>query len=844
MEYRFDFDENLPDLPTAFDLEAIEELFNQRWPGHPTVTNFPVRVKVDRLQDIKYRPMEWCVTTYEIQVEQPDQLVWPTIGVVEIRPEGITHRLFDADPKLPWLALAIDAENMRGRFADLLLDLGSTEAIESLEIVTVRYKPGNHCVFRYDVTTASSRQVFYGKLFSEDGDWLADILSNAYLASQELPDMPRIPRPLAYWPDLRLLVQPAVAGGIEFRNFSFDSYQDIAVREEWMYRAGVSTAALHASHIPGGKRPIRERTFQDELTGLEEYTSMMARVHPKLEVRFRQMIAELAEIAGNLVEPPAVTGHGALRTDQFILQGDHLVMIDMDSICRSNPARDLGNFLAYMCWKAIRQPEHGAFVERAGQEFLDGYLNKGGEVDDLWLGLYQAASLLKIAGRRFRSLTFREWPLVSHLLDAAAATLTEIREELARHTLQEVGHRQILHLSTATNTTKFPATFIDTEFPALWFALNAEMMNDNLTRLLGSIDCLGDMAVMRNAKLLAYKPGKRGVIRYEASGHGCEEGWSVLGKLYPAPYLAERAYKVMQALDHEVFAGIPYLGISRPLGLINELSMLVFLPAEGRLLGDVIAERPKATPKMMQIMDMASTWLATFHQHPLALEKQFQISNEVDNIQEWVELISRKFPEEVDAAQEIARYLLDRLDKLPFETKGPIHKDFHYEHILVDGGLKVIDFDEVRLGDPNLDLAHFCANFYLLAYRKNSHPVQFARLQHRFLETYARHSGWSLDERFVFFYAYSCLKLAKQICKKRGPRPFPEGEEQRGQVWLMLEQGLTTLLHTRTNSVTGEFPLPIMDFSKERRTTWSKATRISKSDTSSAATRVSHKLLS
>jgi aminoglycoside phosphotransferase (APT) family kinase protein len=226
------------------------------------------------------------------------------------------------------------------------------------------------------------------------------------------------------------------------------------------------------------------------------------------------------------------------------------------------------------------------------------------------------------------------------------------------------------------------------------------------------------------------------------------------------------------------------------------------------------------------------------------LEKQFQISNEVDNIQEWVELISRKFPEEADAAQEIARYLLDRLDKLPFETGVPIHKDFHYEHILVDGGLKVIDFDEVRLGDPNLDLAHFCANFYLLAYRKNSHPAQFARLQHRFLETYALHSGWSLDERFVFFYAYSCLKLAKQLCKKRGPRPFPEGEEQRAQVWLMLEQGLTTLLHTSTNGVIGEFPLPIMDFSKERRTKWSKATRISKSDTSSAATRVSHKLLS
>jgi hypothetical protein len=163
------------------------------------------------------------------------------------------------------------------------------------------------------------------------------------------------------------------------------------------------------------------------------------------------------------------------------------------------------------------------------------------------------------------------------------------------------------------------------------------------------------------------------VIRYEASDHRCEDGWSVLGKLYPAPYLAERAYRVMLALSDEVFAGVPSLGISRPLGLIQELSMLVFLPAEGRLLGDVIAERPRATPKMMHIMDLASTWLATFHGYPLLLEKHFQISNEVDNIQEWVDLISRKFPEEADAAQEIARYLLDRLDKLPFR-QVPITK--------------------------------------------------------------------------------------------------------------------------------------------------------------------------
>jgi aminoglycoside phosphotransferase (APT) family kinase protein len=844
MDTRFDFDDQLPELPTAFDLEAISELFTGCWPGQPQVTGMPTAVRVERIQDIKYKPAERCVLTYELQVEQPGGAAWPTIGVVETLPQGIAHRLFDADPKLPWLALAIDPQGMRSRFASLLAGRGLPGAVEAFKITTIRYKPGNHCVFRYDVITASGPQVFYGKLFSADGDRLMEILNDLYEASLRMPGMPRIPRPLAYWPEVKLLVQPEVQG-VELRKFAFESWQDMAEREYWMRKAGEATAALHASEVAGGK----QRTFEEELDSLHEYSPMIAKVHPRLAARFEETIREIATSASGLVEPPPIASHGALRTDQFFIQDHQLVMIDIDSFCWSNPARDLGNFLAYMCWKAIRQPEHGAFVELAGQAFLDGYLAAGGVVDDRWLAFYQAASLLKIAGRRFRSLTFREWPLVAHLLDAAKATLEtlkEVQEDLTQPATGEVRRRQILHLSTATSNTKFPAVFIDTEFPALWHALNAEMMNDNLSSLLQPMACQGKPMMVRNAKLLAYKPGKRGVIRYEAAEDECGKDRNVLGKLYPTQNLAVRAYNVMRALNDEVFDRLPHLGIPCPLGCISELSMLVFLPAEGRLLGDMIFEHPKANARMINIMDMASIWLATLHSHrlPLPLEKKFQIAAEKDNIREWVQIIGSKYPEEAEAAEPIARYLLEQADVLHFDMETPIHKDFHYEHILVDGGLKVIDFDEMRLGDPNLDLAHFCANFFLLAYRKNSHPLQFARLQSRFLDTYTSQSGWELDERFVYFYAYSCLKLAKQICKKRGPRPWPEGEEQRGQVWLMLEQGLTTLFHMRINGLSGEFPLPIVDFSKNRRTTWLKAARISKSATSSVATRVSHKLLS
>ena len=99
-----------------------------------------------------------------------------------------------------------------------------------------------------------------------------------------------------------------------------------------------------------------------------------------------------------------------------MIEDGELVMIDLDGFCWANPARDLGNFMAYLRWKAIRQPHNAAFIERGGQMFLDGYRASGVAIDDEWLRRYTADSLLKIMGRRFRSLTAKEWELVPNLL--------------------------------------------------------------------------------------------------------------------------------------------------------------------------------------------------------------------------------------------------------------------------------------------------------------------------------------------------------------------------------------------------------------------------------------------
>ena len=764
-----------------------------------------------------------------------------TIGVLEFTPEGVIPRLYTADDSLPWLAMATDMNEMQKRFSELPEFAGYRDQVKLWEIFPVRYKPGLHCVIRYTVRTPSGNKMFYGKSFTGNAQQLMQTVEDLHKSSQENPDMPLISVPVTVWPEMEMILQTAVPNGIEFTHFIYDQRYEASVRESWMVKAGRALGVFHNNSTS----PSETKTIYDDLKDLHEYTLIISKVRADLGAKYEEVIQQIIGKVDHFKESKLVASHGAMRTDQFIVQGDQLAMIDLDSYCWANPARDLGNFLAYLCWKAIRQPEHAQFVERLGRAFLEGYLSVQKDIDERWLSVYQAASLLKIAGRRFRSLTSLEWPLVIHLIQGAYSAITEDLTNLEPGTLSDIKGTLVAHLRTASSKTKFPHTFEDKPFPALWSALNAEIMNVNLAPMLSEICSATSTRNVHRAKLLAYKPGKRGVIRYDLDQLECQKYFSVYGKLYPEPHLSERAYKVLKTLSDEVFCDNNELGVPKPLGVIPNLSMLIYVPAEGKLLGEYIAKRSLDGEEVVHAMQLSGKWLAQLHTHQFPLEKEFRVENEVDNMREWAELISKKYPEERKAATYIADYLIQRTTELDFSVHVPIHKDFHYEHILMDEGLKVFDFDEMRLGDPNFDLAHFCANFYLLAYRNQEHTAAFTDLQSQFLDAYSGETGWQWDEKFLFFYIYSCLKIAKQLCKFRGPRPWPEGDEQQAQVWLMIEQGLTILEGAKTRSSQQETEVPVYEFAEIKKATrWAKAAQISKSATSSAAILVSHRPLS
>jgi hypothetical protein len=402
------FDRQLPDLPLALDAGAAPRLFEE----HLRAQGRPLQVRSSKRQDVKYQPGQRCVATYVLLTDGsagPEQ----TIGVVELTPAGLACRLYDEDPQLPWLQEAAAPALMAPRFAALL-----GGPVTSCTATPVRYRAGSRCVFRYELEGPAGPSVIFGKLLRDGAEELAATAAALHRASQESPAMPHVLPPLAFWPELRLVLQAEVTGRAELNDLAFSEEVPQATRERWLHDAGARLAGLHGAAVAGPPR-----TLAEDLDELREYVAPMAAADPALAERYAAAVERAAERAASLAEGAPVASHGAFRTDQFMIQGDRLVLIDLDGFCRASPARDVGNFLAYLRWKAIRQPQRAAMIDQAGQLFLEGYGAARPGLDAGALRLYEAASMLKIAGRRYRSLTVKEWHLTPALLDQAVATL-------------------------------------------------------------------------------------------------------------------------------------------------------------------------------------------------------------------------------------------------------------------------------------------------------------------------------------------------------------------------------------------------------------------------------------
>jgi hypothetical protein len=409
-----DLDPALPELARAFDRRAIAHLVEHRW-GHA-----PGRVRSRGIHHVSYEPGLRCVVVHDVEIVGSEaDLVETTFVVVVAGPDGLSLRSYREDPHLPWLTRATEPTS-----AALGLDRFGLASRRAPRVTPVRYRAGSRCLLRFDFEDQAGRRSIFGKVVAGDAVSLYDSLPGSRSGAQEDAGWVPILRPLGCVPDLHMLLSPGLDGAEPLSSllFRFPSLRTVAAAQA----AGAALASLHLAPLPDG--PSRGIVHEvDRLTGL---SSAVGAAAPALVGAFIEAVRRLAHVPD---ADEVVAGHGSFRTDQVLVHRGKVILTDFDSFGRAHPAADLGNFLAYLRWKAVREPRRAAAVAAYRRGFLEGYGFALEVPERRWLDRYEAASLLKIAGRRFQALDVREWPLVpelvehAHLLLDRAGTSTSAR---------------------------------------------------------------------------------------------------------------------------------------------------------------------------------------------------------------------------------------------------------------------------------------------------------------------------------------------------------------------------------------------------------------------------------
>lgn len=290
---------------------------------------------------------------------------------------GLRLSVFPDDPDLPWLSRAIDPATL----ASLLRTAGAVATPPQAgpiqcRVRLLRYRPGKRATLL--VETWPGRKAYVAKVYHDPGKAAAVATEARALASLRLPGrVLRFAEPILHAPELALLVQGAV-GGTTLDQFLNTAHGCAAAGWPGVRLAAWALAELHALPVSSH----RPRPVELELRRF----GARARAAATVDVRLGTVLADLADRLVQLRarlprERPGMV-HGDCKPSQFMLAGDHVVLLDLDHCGVADPVGDLGTFLATLRQRAVRHWLAGADPRFAGQlvalgeEFLAAYLER------------------------------------------------------------------------------------------------------------------------------------------------------------------------------------------------------------------------------------------------------------------------------------------------------------------------------------------------------------------------------------------------------------------------------------------------------------------------------------
>lgn len=265
---------------------------------------------------------------------------------------GVELHTARATGSLPLLTDLLDPERARSLLERALVSAPQGRQgprIAAARPRVMRHDPGLRCTVLYELDYAAGTAptgVVVAKTYADDrGRTAFDGMRALWSSGLARSGTVALAEPLAYVPELRLLVQGPVPEERSLDGLLRSTLRDpepAAVAEVSRFLAGTA-AALAAIHDCGAIAG-EPWTLERELESVCALVERLARHVPALPAAVMPLLTRVAEIA---VRHPAGSprpSHGTFRPDQVLLHGDAVGVVDFDGFCQAEPAFDVARF--------------------------------------------------------------------------------------------------------------------------------------------------------------------------------------------------------------------------------------------------------------------------------------------------------------------------------------------------------------------------------------------------------------------------------------------------------------------------------------------------------------------
>jgi len=218
-----------------------------------------------------------------------------------------------------------------------------------------------------------------------------------------------IPEPLAMLPELQMWVQRKVRGCMA-TNFLM---QPAAIK--LVLRIADALRKLHKAGVPAPAR----HTVKDELALLDDRLTNVSDQFPHWSHRIGVLLERLHASKRDLRAYVPRGIHRDFYSDQVIVDGDRLYLIDFDLYASGDPALDAGNFVGHLIEFGLRHSGSHRMLSELQEAFVSRFLERTPETSRRNVELFTTFTLARhiYLSTRFpkrRHLTERLLELCEH----------------------------------------------------------------------------------------------------------------------------------------------------------------------------------------------------------------------------------------------------------------------------------------------------------------------------------------------------------------------------------------------------------------------------------------------